>query len=365
MKLCVAYPNADNKFETFIKNHIQGLKPDYCLTGGWWAYREPNGKSIFAGIWTEPFRILLKRGLPAYYHKVYTNYLIRFLQKNQITHLLAEYGVTGAKVMHACCRANVQMVVHFHGFDASNKKTLRQYTSAYKEMFQIAKKIIVVSEDMKKTLIRLGADENKVLNIPYGICPELFTEKPVYLNSKIIISVGRLTAKKSPMLNIKAFNEVLKVFSDAQLWIVGDGELRQEAENLVKTLGIEKNVRFWGYQTSAQIVQLLHKADVFIQHSVTEARGDTEGTPNTVLEASCVGLPVVSTFHAGIKEAVAHGETGFLVEEKDYLTMAQYIIELLQNPEIAQEMGKKARAKILKEYNLPLQIEKLRQAILE
>lgn len=364
MKLCVAYPNANNKFETFIKNHIQGLEPDDCLTGGWWAYREPNGKSIFGGIWTEPLRILLKRFFPAWYDKIYTHYLVKFLQKKQITHLLAEYGITGVRVMRACQKTNVNLVVHFHGFDASNRAVLQKFRPYYQEMFRIAKKIVVVSEDMKKNLMNIDLPEYKILNIPYGIDPNLFSEKNTCSNNKIVISVGRLTLKKSPMLNIQAFNEVLKVFPDAQLWIVGDGELRQKAKNLVKTLDIEKNVRFWGYQTSAQIVQLLHKADVFIQHSITEARGDTEGTPNTVLEASCVGLPVVSTFHAGIKEAVAHGETGFLVQEGDYLSMAQHIIYLLENPEIAQEMGKKARSKILKEYNLSLQIEKLRQAIL-
>jgi glycosyltransferase involved in cell wall biosynthesis len=365
MKLCIAYPNSHNKFETFIRNHIQYLKPDYGLTGGWWAYKEPNGKSIFGGVWTEPPRILLKRIFTTWYDSIYTHFLVEFLQKNEITHLLAEYGITGVKVMRACQRANVALVVHFHGFDASNHKILQEYASAYQEMFEIAKKIVVVSEDMKNTLIKLNAFESKISNIPYGINYELFTPKTDYLHTKIIISVGRLTAKKSPILNIRAFNEVLRVFPEAQFWIVGEGELRREAEDLIKSLGIERNVKFWGYQTPYQIIELLHKADVFIQHSITDPRGDTEGTPNTILEASCVGLPVVSTFHAGIKQAVEHERTGFLVAEGDYLKMAEYMIYLLQNPQKAEEMGKKGREKIIKEYNLTLQIEKLRKAIFE
>ncbi|MDW8296275.1 MAG: glycosyltransferase [Raineya sp.] len=365
MRLCIVFPNPKSQSETFIRNHVVCLKPYKTLTGGFWAYKDEKGKSIFGGIWTEPLRILLKRLFPVIYAKIYTHFLVKFLQKHQITHLLAEYGVTGVKVMRACQKADVALIVHFHGFDASNKKVLQEYTSTYQEMFQIAKKIIVVSEDMKTTLMQLNAPENKILNIPCGINPDLFSEKQTFKNEKIIISVGRLTAKKSPMLNIKAFNEVLKVFPEAQFWIVGEGELRREAENLVKELKIEQNVKFWGYQTPEQISELLHKANVFIQHSITDVRGDTEGTPNTILEASCVGLPVVSTFHAGIKQAIEHEKTGFLVAEGDYLQMAEYIIYLLKNPEIAQQMGKSGRAKMLKEYNLPFQIEKLQKAIFE
>lgn len=365
MRLCIVFPNPKSQSETFIANHVRELQPFTTLTGGWCAYRENNKYNIFGGIWTEPLRIIFKRAFPNTYDRMYTHFLAQFLQKRQITHLLAEYGVTGVKVMQACKQANVKLIVHFHGFDASNYKILQKYSSAYQTMFHIAHKVIVVSEDMQAKLLQLQAPRNKVLNIPYGIDLNLFSAKQLYLNQKIVISVGRLTAKKSPILNIKAFNEVVKSIPEAQLWIIGEGELRKEAECFVKELGLGANVKFWGYQKPTQIANLLQKADVFIQHSITDPRGDTEGTPNTILEASASGLPVVSTLHAGIKQAVEHGKTGFLVKEGDYLEMAKYIVYLLEKPSIAKKMGQAGRQKMQKEYNLPIQIAKLRQAIFE
>ena len=60
----------------------------------------------------------------------------------------------------------------------------------------------------------------------------------------------------------------------------------------------------------------MKKAHIFLQHSVTcPITGDEEGVPVAILEAMASGLPVVSTFHAGIPEAVVDGKTGFLVSE--------------------------------------------------
>ena len=90
----------------------------------------------------------------------------------------------------------------------------------------------------------------------------------------------------------------------------------------------------------------------FVQHSITADNGDMEGTPVAVLEASAAGLPVISTFHAGIPDVIIHGETGLLVEEHDVEGMANYMIHLLENPDKAINMGAKGKTHIRDNFSL-------------
>jgi glycosyltransferase involved in cell wall biosynthesis len=97
----------------------------------------------------------------------------------------------------------------------------------------------------------------------------------------------------------------------------------------------------------------------FVQHSLTAPNGDTEGTPVGIMEASASGLPVVSTRHGGIPDAVIHEKTGYLVEEGDDKAMGQHMIKLCENPEHAREMGLAGRKHMQEHYEHSDQISKL------
>ena len=95
-----------------------------------------------------------------------------------------------------------------------------------------------------------------------------------------------------------------------------------------------------GAQSSDYVKARLREADLFIQHSITNPKtGDEEGLPVAILEAMSYGLPVVSTVHAGIPEAVIDGKTGFLVNEADCEGMAMKISTLATRPELRAAFG--------------------------
>jgi colanic acid/amylovoran biosynthesis glycosyltransferase len=145
--------------------------------------------------------------------------------------------------------------------------------------------------------------------------------------------------------------------------VIGDGELWEESKQLASQLGISDRIDFKGKQSPEEILILFRQARVFLQHSMLAPSGDSEGTPVAILEASATGLPVVSTRHAGIKEAVVHGETGFLVEEGDWKTMGEYMTQLAQNPALCGKMGRNARKHMEENYEMSKLLDNLKRVL--
>jgi glycosyltransferase involved in cell wall biosynthesis len=365
-KLCIIKPNPSTYSETFIQSHIDFLPMEKkILYGGAFPLYKEDGSFLiptFWGIASYLFqkRVLKKRDIP-----VRTKALMTYLKKEKIDVVLAEYGTTGAMVTEACKLADIPLVIHFHGADAHHRPTINEYKDWYRRAFQYATTIIGVSNDMINSLHQLGAPQEKLVLNPYGINTERFApsdEKAV--RSSNFLFVGRFVSKKSPQTTIKAFYEVLQRFPEARLVMAGGGPLLEESKALTQELGIADQVEFPGVLPSDEISQLLKQSCCFVQHSVTPPDGDMEGTPNTILEAAAAGLPIVSTRHAGIKEAVIEGTTGYLVNEYDTAGMAEKMIMILSSPEQAAAMGREGRKHIMANYTLSDRIARL-NSILE
>jgi len=364
---CIAYPNYPLGYsETFIKTHLGGLDWDFRLCHSWYPYRDeltakPALGFPFLSLWTNGG---LRRLSPQIYEKAYTYQLANYLKKNQVKLLLAEYGLTGANMTGACRQAGTILITHFHGADAYQHAVLKQYEKKYQAMFAYSRHIIAVSRAMQTQLINLGAPKEKVLYIPYGIDSKLFTATNPAQNGLNFVAIGRFTAKKAPHITLKAFEQVLQKFPEARLQMIGEGGLLAHTKKLAYDIGITQQVDFLGILNPIEVHQVLQKARAFVQHSVVAPDGDSEGTPNVILEAGMTGLPVVSTRHAGIKDAIQEDKTGFLVDEYDTNAMANAMIQLAEKPDLAQTMGRQARAYIKENFDKEYNLKKLRDIII-
>ncbi|MFM7022686.1 MAG: glycosyltransferase [Flavobacteriales bacterium] len=363
-KLCVCTPNVFSYSETFIQNQVKHLSPAVVINNGWYPVQNISGRAFLEFPYNNKYlRAGIRKFFPAYFHKAYNRQLATFLKEEKFTTLLAEYGVVGAHVMDACKEAGLPFVVHFHGFDAFDYQTLQKWGAMYKRMFVEAKAIIAVSRDMEQQLIKLGASPDKVKYNPYGVDVNKFQGAQPGATDPVFIAVGRFVLKKAPQLTIKAFKIVLQSVPNARLVMIGDGALFEECKALAVELGIASSVDFKGVLKPEQISEELKKARAFVQHSVVASNGDSEGLPNTILEAASTGLPIVSTYHAGIPDAILHEKSGFLVKEKDVEGMAKYMIQLAQNPALAKEMGQAARQYMLDHFAIHNRIQKLKEIL--
>ncbi len=342
--------------ETFIKAHIEGLPAKVTVVHGWRpAIGDRTVLSLPNLVYYKAKRTLTGAGLQpettAAYLKAFRDY--------KIEAVLAEYGDMGVQVMDAAERSGVPLIVHFHGYDASVNSVLAENKQTYPRMFGIASAIIAVSRAMRCKLIELGAPEEKVHYNPYGVDCDEFSGADPAAAPPVFLAVGRFTEKKAPQITVSAFARVLQSYPEARLRMVGEGPLLEECQTLANELGIDDAVEFLGAQEHSVIKREMPQARCLIQHSVVSPSGDSEGTPVTILEAGATGLPVVSTRHAGIPDVVIEGETGLLVDEHDEPSMAQHMIRLAREPELAGVMGRAARAHIRKNFSKPQRLGRL------
>lgn len=348
--ICIVSPNPNKYSETFIRNHIQHI-PGTILV---------RTRGQFP--WILSF-LHADRPLKKWYHL--TQYRLRayqfkrYLRSHKVDVVLAEYGHTGASITDACEQASVPMVVHFHGYDAYKYSHLAVFQSRYQKMFAQARAVIAVSRDMETHLISLGASSYKVHYNPYGVDPDMFQITNPAANEPLFVAVGRFVEKKAPYLTLLAFQKVVDVVPKARLIMIGEGELHDICKHIVCSLNLEQRVTFAGVLSHADVARVMRQARAFVQHSLRPASGDSEGTPVAILEAGMTGLPVISTCHAGIKDVVQHGKTGFLVDEGDVNGMSQSMIELARNASLAAKMGEQAHVHIRNNFSLDKSIANL------
>jgi glycosyltransferase involved in cell wall biosynthesis len=269
--------------------------------------------------------------------------------------------------MYACEQAGVPLIAHFHGQDAY----ARQYVSGdwnqkqLRDLFRIVTRIVVVSRDMHAQLEELGAPSHKLRYNPCGVDLAAFEGARPAEAPPRFVTVGRFVAKKAPYLTVLAFKRVHDLLPEARLTMIGDGPLRETCVRLAGALGLDGSVSFPGLYPHRAVVGALLSARVFVQHSVRAFDGDSEGTPVGILEAAATGLPVVSTSHAGIKEAVIHEQTGILVPEGDWQAMAAAMLRLAQDASLASRMGLAGRSHVTENYDMRIRIERLWEIIRE
>jgi glycosyltransferase involved in cell wall biosynthesis len=130
---------------------------------------------------------------------------------------------------------------------------------------------------------------------------------------------------------VKAFAEVRKVFPAAQLDLVGRGPLEPQIRTLVSELNIE-GVNFCGTAARNEIAEYYKRADIFINAS------RVDNMPVSVLEAFASGTPVVSTGPESMRYLVEHGRTGLLSKPGDAEALAQNVIRILRDSDLAQRL---------------------------
>jgi glycosyltransferase involved in cell wall biosynthesis len=169
------------------------------------------------------------------------------------------------------------------------------------------------------------------------------------------VFLGRLVGWKAVDLLIRAFS-IASSQIDAELEIIGDGELRAGLEQLAGTLNVASRTHFLGWKSQSEAAERLRESDVFVLPSLSECGGAA------VLEGMAVGLPIIATRWGGPVDYV-DADCGILVEplsdEQFAAGLAEAMVKLARSPEQRRAMGAAARRRAGEHFDWDAKVDAL------
>jgi len=160
-----------------------------------------------------------------------------------------------------------------------------------------------------------------------------------------ILFVGRLTKQKGVDILLKAIKILKNEYSrNMKIAIVGDGELKENLNNLTVELGLNKEVKFLGVRED--INGIMNSAKIFVLPTRFEGFG------MVIIEAMSNMLPVIATNVGPIPEIIENGKDGILVPPENPKALARAINDLLENEELRKKLSKAAYKKVREKYSI-------------
>lgn len=167
-----------------------------------------------------------------------------------------------------------------------------------------------------------------------------------------LLCVGRLSEEKGQALLLESIAALIAEGLRLQLHFVGDGPDRRWLENYASQLGVASSIVFEGWIDEAKLLALYSNTDIFVLSSLAE------GIPMVLIEAMALEKPCVAPCIAGIPELIDHGVDGLLFSVADVEGLSRQIRNLLQSSKLREQMGKLAREKVVREYDMTRNCER-------
>jgi L-malate glycosyltransferase len=232
-----------------------------------------------------------------------------------------------------------------------------------RQSFRLAHKIVCNAKAVEDFLINRGIPSRKSLIIYNGLDMKAFSQTfppidkisrrygiPLEPSNRLVTIVANIRSDvKNHSMFLRSAKTVADEFGSVEFVIAGEGELENVYKEQAVSLGIRHKVHFIG--ACPDVPALLSISDVCVLSS------RSEGFSNAILEYMAAGKPVVATRVGGAAEAVLEGETGYLVDSDDDRAMTRRITQLLRNPELAADFGKRGQQRAKEMFSLSAQLE--------
>jgi glycosyltransferase involved in cell wall biosynthesis len=305
-------------------------------------YVEVNERHSFDhGVWPQLRRLVRDRGIEIVHsHEYKTDVLALLLDRaERVTALATAHGWTGH----------------------SPRERLLYYPLDRFVLKRFAR-VVAVSEQIRQTLVACGSRPERVTTILNGIDPERFIrrrgggdairrELNIPADAVVVGSVGRIEPQKRFDLLVDAFARFLAVHPKAVLLIAGSGSEEATLRDLARQRGLNAACRLPGHR--ADVIAVLHAIDLYVQSS------DYEGTPNSILEAMAMELPIVATTAGGTDQLVRDAVDAILIPPGDAGPIADAMLQAWADPVAAAERVRSARRRVETDLSFAARMRKL------
>jgi glycosyltransferase involved in cell wall biosynthesis len=293
-------------------------------------------------------------------HLLQAGYLVQHLLPGRsVQHLHAHFAHSPTSVaLFASQMSGIPFSFTAHAKDiyTSDPRQLR-------EKIALARFVVTCTEYNKRHLLAISNKKiTPICRVYHGIDTDVFSwnkkerkTTPPYS----ILTVARLTAKKGLPTVYRALRQVVDQGFDIRHVLIGDGEERQQILSLIKDLELDHITTWLGAQPHEVVLNQYRQADLFVLGCEVASNGDRDGIPNVFLECMAMGVPVVSTKVSAISELIQDGKTGLLVSPGRPEEMAQAMIRLLTDKDLAHRVTRAAQHCVVNDFNNKKLIHKL------
>lgn len=285
-------------------------------------------------------------------------------EKPYIVHTHLFYANYFGRIAAVLARIPVVIITE-HGAHSSFKKFYHHWIDFILSLF--SNKIIAVSDSVRRYLIEHSLIFNRKIKVIYNAVDFDKFERRIGQSNRLLMRrklgfdqadfligcVSKLSACKGQHFLIEALCEIKKSFPQIKLCMVGwdTGSFQEQLENLAEAKGVIENVSFLGGRDD--IPEILGAFDLFVLPSLSEGFG------LSLIEAMYTGLPVVATRRDGILEIIDDRRDGLLVPPADSGALAARVIELLNDSNAREALGRNAKEKVEKLFSPVDYINKL------
>lgn len=293
--------------------------------------------------------------------------LLRVLTQTRARLLHIYFGHIAVHLLPLIRAWNNPSIVSFHGADVMVDMDKPAYRKPTLQMLDAVTLVLVRSESLRRALVDLGGDPEKIAIQRTGIPLEEFPfrERAVPKNREWrLVQAGRLIEKKGLPVSLRAFSTFSKQHPNATLTIAGEGPLLPELRKFARESGVADRVSFAGFVSQEQLREIYYRSDIFLHPSQTARDGNQEGIPNSMLEAMATGLPVFATEHGGIPEAIENGVSGMLVPERDEEALARALLKAAKDPDLLSRIACGGADAVRKKFDLHQQAQRLEELYL-
>ncbi len=245
----------------------------------------------------------------------------------------------------ACRLSGARHVAHIHStlpWWRSRHLVFRTRRMLVKTAYQTAKTHFVPCCEFarKHAVKQFGVPPSRCTTVFHGIHLERTwcdrQERVAELNGRVVVgSAGRFIPLKAHLELLEAARRVSTEYANLRVQLAGDGPLRRDYQQWIADHEMADRVLLVGCVTDMR--RFYEGLDLYAQPSHTEV------FPLVVLEAMAAGLPVVASDVGGVGEAVRHGMDGLLVPAGDVTALAHALKQLVSNPELRRDMGRRAQ----------------------
>lgn len=264
----------------------------------------------------------------------------------------------GVAAMFAKALGGPRIICWAHGEDIGTARTSRELTFLMKRIYKRAEALFANSASTSRSLQSVGVPQERIAIVHPGVDASRFhpgrdgkaiRDRFAPHGETLILSVGRLQRRKGHDLVLKTLQQMGEVSRGISYLIVGTGAEEERLQAMAQAGGVADRVHFIGQVSDQDLPSYYAACDIFLLPNRLDGN-DVEGFGIVFLEAQATMRPVIGGRSGGVPEALADGETGFLVDGNDPAELAEVLSRLAASPELRARLGNAGRARVLSHF---------------